>query len=78
MFCLFWCKVINVEDGRVVVELELGEEHENPVGTMHGGFVASLMDVVSYCALKATDQSGEVAGLSVDMNITYTSSVFIH
>ena len=36
--------VTAVEHGRVVVEFEAGEQHTNPMGTVHGGVVCTLAD----------------------------------
>jgi uncharacterized protein (TIGR00369 family) len=43
-----------VERGRVVFSLVADELHENPMGTMHGGVVATLVDTAMGCALVST------------------------
>jgi acyl-CoA thioesterase len=43
---LLGMEITEVERGRVVFELVADEIHENPMGTMHGGVVATLVDVV--------------------------------
>jgi uncharacterized protein (TIGR00369 family) len=40
-----------VERGRVVFEIVADELHENPMGTMHGGIVATLVDSAMGCAV---------------------------
>jgi uncharacterized protein (TIGR00369 family) len=42
-----------VEPGRVVFSMLADEVHENPMGTMHGGIVAALVDTAMGCALSS-------------------------
>jgi uncharacterized protein (TIGR00369 family) len=42
-----------VEPGRTVFSLLADELHENPMGTMHGGIVATLVDTAMGCALSS-------------------------
>jgi uncharacterized protein (TIGR00369 family) len=42
-----------VEPGRAVFSLLADEIHENPMGTMHGGIVAALVDTAMGCALSS-------------------------
>jgi acyl-coenzyme A thioesterase PaaI-like protein len=35
---------VEIEAGRAVFAAEPGEEHYNPVGVVHGGFLATLLD----------------------------------
>ena len=42
-----------VEPGRTVFSMEADEVHENPMGTMHGGIVAALVDTAMGCALSS-------------------------
>ncbi|XP_015996382.2 acyl-coenzyme A thioesterase 13 [Rousettus aegyptiacus] len=60
------------DHGKVICELKVEEEHTNRMGTVHGGFIATLVDVVSSLALLYTTEK-RTCGVSVDMNITYTS-----
>ena len=41
----------SVERGRIVFSVEHDEMHENPMGTMHGGIVATLVDSAMGCAV---------------------------
>jgi len=47
-----------VERGRVVFSLVADEVHENPMGTMHGGIIATLVDSAMGCAVASTLPSG--------------------
>lgn len=45
---------ITVEQGDVVLEGTPDESHYNPIGTVHGGFHATLLDSVCGCAVHTT------------------------
>jgi len=47
-----------VEPGRVVFTGEPGEEHYNPIGTVHGGYAATLLDSAIGCAVHTTLEPG--------------------
>jgi uncharacterized protein (TIGR00369 family) len=48
-----------VEPGRVVMELEAGERHANPMGTLHGGILCDLADAAMGMAYASTLEEGE-------------------
>ena len=48
-----------VEEGRVVFKGLPGREHLNPLGTIHGGWTATLMDSALACAVMTTLKPGE-------------------
>ncbi len=59
---------VEVGPGVVVFEGEPGEEHYNPIGTVHGGYAATLLDSVLGCAVHTTLDPGvgyTTAGLEV-------------
>jgi uncharacterized protein (TIGR00369 family) len=43
-----------VERGRTVFSIVADELFENPMGTMHGGIVATLVDTAMGCAISST------------------------
>jgi uncharacterized protein (TIGR00369 family) len=56
-----------LERGRTVFSLVADEMHENPMGTMHGGLVATLVDTAMGCAVASmlpTDASFTTLELS--------------
>ncbi|NWS44810.1 ACO13 thioesterase, partial [Probosciger aterrimus] len=65
-------KLLSATPGKIVCEMKVEEEHTNKNGTLHGGMTATLVDVVSTAALLYTERAAP--GVSVDMNITYTSA----
>ena len=49
---------IEVEPGRAVFEGSPGEEHYNPIGTVHGGYASTLLDSALACAVHTTLEAG--------------------
>jgi uncharacterized protein (TIGR00369 family) len=49
---------IELEEGRVVFEGLPGEEHYNPIGVVHGGYAATLLDSALGCAVHTTLPAG--------------------
>ena len=47
-----------VENGRTVFSIVADELFENPMGTMHGGIVATLVDTAMGCAISSTLPAG--------------------
>jgi uncharacterized protein (TIGR00369 family) len=51
--------LIEVEEGRAVFEGLPEYRHYNPIGTVHGGFAATLLDSALGCAVFSTLAKGE-------------------
>ena len=49
---------VELESGRAVFEGEPGEEHYNPIGTVHGGYASTVLDSVLGCAVHTTLPAG--------------------
>ncbi len=49
---------VELEEGRVVFEGDPGEEHYNPIGVVHGGYAATLLDSALGCAVHTTLPAG--------------------
>ena len=45
---------VEIEGGRAVFGAEPGEEHYNPLGVVHGGFLATLLDTAMSSAIYAS------------------------
>jgi uncharacterized protein (TIGR00369 family) len=60
----------SVEPGRVVFTLEPAEWHYNPIGSVHGGVFATLLDSAAGCAVHSTLPAG-VAYTSLDLNVKF-------
>jgi uncharacterized protein (TIGR00369 family) len=49
---------IELEPGRAVFEGAPDEEHYNPIGVVHGGYAATLLDSAMGCAVHTTLEAG--------------------
>ncbi|MFJ9575235.1 PaaI family thioesterase [Streptomyces sp. NPDC101191] len=59
-----------VEHGRAVFSFEPGEEHYNPIGSVHGGVYATLLDSAAGCAVHTTLPQG-MAYTSLDLSTRF-------
>ncbi|XP_076066130.1 acyl-coenzyme A thioesterase 13-like [Oratosquilla oratoria] len=64
--------IVSGGDGRCVAELVVQEEHKNSVGTLHGGFTATLVDAISTLALMSAEKTGP--GVSIDLSVSYMNA----
>ncbi|MCD2196579.1 PaaI family thioesterase [Actinomycetospora endophytica] len=62
--------VESVEEGRVVFVLEPAEYHYNPIGSVHGGVYATLLDSSCGCAVQSTLPAG-VGYTSLDLSVRF-------
>lgn len=58
------------EDGAARIVLTASEEHLNPAGTVHGGAIATLIDVVMGRAV-ATLFEGDERPVTIEMKVNY-------
>lgn len=65
---------VEVDPGLVVFEGEPGEEHYNPIGTVHGGYAATLLDSALGCAVHTTLPAG-VAYTSLGLEAKYVRPI---
>ncbi|NUS52125.1 MAG: PaaI family thioesterase [Nocardioidaceae bacterium] len=63
-----------VEDGRAVFSLEPAEHHYNPIGSVHGGVFATLLDSAAGCAVHSTLPAGS-GYTSVDLNVKFVRGI---
>jgi uncharacterized protein (TIGR00369 family) len=49
---------LEVDEGRVAVAMTPREFHYNPLGTVHGGILATLLDTAAGCAVHSTLPAG--------------------
>lgn len=50
--------IVEVEEGRAVFAVEPAEYHYNPIGVVHGGLAATLLDSAMGCAVQSTQPAG--------------------
>ena len=62
--------LVEVEPGRVVFAGEADGRYLNPVGTIHGGWVATLLDSCMTCAVHSTLPAGQ-ACTTVELKINF-------
>lgn len=63
---------INITEGTVECELLINEDIQNTYGTLHGGAIATIVDVVGTMAILTKDPLR--AGVSIDLNVTYIAA----
>ena len=51
-------ELVEVADGRAVFAVEPGAQHYNPIGMVHGGLAATLIDSATGCAVHTTLPAG--------------------
>lgn len=59
-----------VEEGRIVLTAKARPDFANPLGTLHGGIAATLLDSAMGCAVHTTLPSGMVY-TSLDISVRY-------
>ncbi len=64
----------SVDVGRAVFTVEPHESHYNPIGTVHGGLVCTLLDSVAGCAAQTTLPKG-MAYTSLEIKVSYLRPV---
>lgn len=65
---------IEIEEGRVTFAGEPGEEHYNPIGIVHGGYAATVLDSVLGCAVHTTLPVG-VGYTSLGLEVKYLRAI---
>jgi uncharacterized protein (TIGR00369 family) len=61
---------IELAEGRAVFVGEPGEEHYNPIGVVHGGYAATILDSALGCAVHTTLPAG-VGYTSLGLEVKY-------
>ncbi|CAH0578010.1 unnamed protein product [Chrysodeixis includens] len=69
-------KLINCGNGRMLAHFKVGEEHLNMRGSLHGGFIAHLVDAISTYAL-TTHERVDTRGVSIDLSVSYLSHAVV-
>ena len=58
------------ENGEAIMELEAGEQHSNPMGTLHGGILCDLADATMGMAYFSQLEEGETF-TTLELKINY-------
>jgi uncharacterized protein (TIGR00369 family) len=67
---------MEAEEGRVTVLMPAEEFHYNPLGTMHGGIIATLLDTATGCTVHSTLPAG-VGYTSLDLMTRFLRPVTV-
>lgn len=67
---LMGIRLVEVERGRAVFASTPGEFHYNPLGSVHGGFGATLLDSATGCAVHSTLEAGD-AYTTLELKINF-------
>ncbi|WP_326779280.1 PaaI family thioesterase [Streptomyces sp. NBC_01445] len=67
---LIGMRVDDVDHGRVVMSLKTRPDFTNPLGTVHGGIAATLLDSVMGCAVHTTLPAG-VGYTTLELKVNY-------
>jgi uncharacterized protein (TIGR00369 family) len=63
-------KLTAVDVGSATFSCEPNESHYNPIGTVHGGFVCTVLDSVAGCAVQTTLPKGQ-GYTSLEIKVNY-------
>ena len=68
-------RIVSSADGRARMELDVTDKVKNPVGVLHGGALATLVDSAGTVAIMAAPGNTEhKPGVTTDLNISYLSA----
>lgn len=67
---------MRAEPGEVFMEGEPDASHYNPIGSVHGGFYATLLDSVCGCAVQTTLPAGQ-AYTSLEIKVSFLRSITV-
>ena len=67
---LLGARIVSVEKGEVVFELDPAEFHYNPIGSVHGGVYATLLDSAAGCAVHSLLEAG-TGYVSLDLAVRF-------
>lgn len=68
-------RVTECAEGRAVAEMEAGEPHANPMGTLHGGVLCDIADAAMGMAFASTLAAGE-SFTTLELKINFLKPVW--
>lgn len=66
--------IVEVSEGRVVFATEPGEHHYNPIGVVHGGLAATLLDSAMGCAVHSLLPQGR-GYTTLELKVNYVRAL---
>ena len=67
--------MVSAERGRVVMEMDAGPQHGNPMGTLHGGILCDLADAAMGMAYASSLDEGETF-TTLELKINFMKPVW--
>ena len=67
-------KIVEIEDGRVVFAGTPGREVYNPIGAVHGGYAATLLDSACGCSVH-TKLAADQAYTTLELKVSYHKGI---
>lgn len=67
--------IASVEPGQVVIEFDVGPQHANPMGTLHGGILCDVADAAMGLAYASTLEEGE-SFTTLELKINFLKPVW--
>ncbi|WP_035857024.1 PaaI family thioesterase [Cryptosporangium arvum] len=71
---LLGMQMVEADEGRVVFTLDTRREFSNPLGTVHGGIHATLLDSAMGCAVHTTLPAG-VGYTTLELKVNYVKAI---
>ncbi|MDR6970287.1 PaaI family thioesterase [Leifsonia shinshuensis] len=69
--------LVTAEPGTATFVCDPDESHYNPIGTVHGGLMCTLLDSALGCAVQTTLPQGQ-AYTSIEIKVNYLRPVYAH
>jgi uncharacterized protein (TIGR00369 family) len=67
---------VEVAEGRAVFALDPAERHYNPIGSVHGGIAATLLDSAVGCAVQTTLPAG-VGYTTLELKVNFVRAITV-
>jgi uncharacterized protein (TIGR00369 family) len=67
-------ELVEAQEGRVVFAAEPGDQHYNPIGSVHGGLAATLIDSATGCAVHTTLPAG-TGYTTTDLQVRFVRAI---
>lgn len=67
--------IASVEPGLVIIEFDAGQQHTNPLGTLHGGILCDIADAAMGLAYASTLEEGE-SFTTLELKINFLKPVW--
>ena len=68
-------ELISVERGKAIMSFEAGEQHANPMGSLHGGVICDIADAAMGMAFASTLETGESL-TTLELKINFTKPIW--